>query len=170
MEALGHGSPVDASVYLTGGATAVLHGWRTSTLDVDLHIEPEADEILRLLPRLKDELEINLELASPAHFIPELPGWRDRRRYIERYGRVTVYHYDPYGQLLSKIERGHVQDRQDVADLLSSGLVEPDRARALFQQIEPRLFRFPSIDPPSFRRAVEEALGSSGELRGSQDV
>ncbi len=43
-------------IYLTGGATAVLEGWRGSTIDVDLRFEPEADELLRALPELKERL------------------------------------------------------------------------------------------------------------------
>jgi hypothetical protein len=31
-------------IYLTGGATAVLEGWRPTTIDVDLRFEPEWDE------------------------------------------------------------------------------------------------------------------------------
>jgi hypothetical protein len=65
-------------IYLTGGSTAVLEGWRTATIDVDLRFEPEQDELLRELPALKERLGVNIELASPPDFIPELPGWRER--------------------------------------------------------------------------------------------
>ena len=44
-----------------GGATAVLHGWRASTIDVDLKLVPDDDALLRALPRLKEELHVNLE-------------------------------------------------------------------------------------------------------------
>jgi hypothetical protein len=64
-----------------------------------------------------------------------------------------------YSQALSKIERGHAQDRQDVQEMLSRKLVEPERLRQLFGLIEPNLYRYPALDPASFRRAVEEALG-----------
>jgi hypothetical protein len=37
----------DTTLYLTGGATAVIEGWRASTVDVDLRLEPEDDELLR---------------------------------------------------------------------------------------------------------------------------
>jgi len=45
-------------VYLTGGSTAVLIGWRDSTLDIDLRFEPELDEVFRALPELKEQLQI----------------------------------------------------------------------------------------------------------------
>lgn len=78
MTALGREARQDARVYLAGGASALLLEWRGSTIDVDLEIRPERDEILRAIPRLKEELEINVELASPGLFIPELPGWEER--------------------------------------------------------------------------------------------
>ena len=58
-------------VYLVGGASAVLLGWRVATIDIDLKIVPETDEILRSLPKLKEQLHLNIELASPQDFIPE---------------------------------------------------------------------------------------------------
>jgi hypothetical protein len=148
----------EAAIYLTGGATAVLFGWRDSTIDADILIVPELDSLYRALPRLKEELQINVEIASPAHFIPELPGWRERSLFIDREGRLSIYHYDPYAQALAKIERGHDKDLVDVRELLARGLVEPGRLRELHEAIEPKLHRYPAIDPPSFRRRLEEAL------------
>jgi hypothetical protein len=159
----------DVEVYVTGGATAVLLGWRESTIDADILMVPELDSLYRALPRLKDELQLNVEIASPAHFIPELPGWRDRSLLIERMGRVSYYHYDPYSQALAKIERGHAKDLADVAQLIARGLVEPKRLQELFEAIEPRLHRYPAVDPPSFRKRLNEALRSSSTGRGSTE-
>jgi hypothetical protein len=155
---LGRAADRDGAVYFTGGATAVLVGWRDSTIDADILIVPETDALFRALPRLKEELHLNVEIASPAHFIPELPGWRERSLFIGREGRLAFYHYDPYSQALAKIERGHAKDLADVRELLTRGLVEPDRLRELFGAIEPRLERHPAIDPPSFRRRLEQTL------------
>jgi hypothetical protein len=35
MRTLGRAAQVEGRIYLTGGATAVLNGWRASTIDVD---------------------------------------------------------------------------------------------------------------------------------------
>ena len=78
-----------------------------STIDIDLTMEPESDDLLRTVPRLKESLSLNVELASPDHFIPALAGWRERSPFIAREGNVTFRHYDLYAQALSKIERGH---------------------------------------------------------------
>lgn len=148
----------DTTLYLTGGATAVVEGWRPTTVDVDLRLEPDSDELMRRIVGLKEELDLNVELSSPPDFIPELPGWRERSPFLFREGRVTVRHFDPYSQALSKIERGFAQDLADVQAMTAHGLVEPERARALFAEIEPKLFRYPAIDAASFRAKVERGL------------
>lgn len=142
-------------IYLTGGATAVLIGWRSSTVDVDLRLEPEDEAVMRRIPAAKDAVDVNIELASPPDFIPELPGWRDRCTYAFTEGDVDVYHFDPYSQALAKLERGLDRDLGDVLAMRERGLIEPDRILDLYEAIEPELYRYPAIDPPSFRRRVE---------------
>ncbi|HEY3055956.1 MAG TPA: DUF6036 family nucleotidyltransferase [Thermoanaerobaculia bacterium] len=158
MRALGRAARAPARVYLTGGASAVLLDWRASTIDVDLEIKPESDEILRAIPRLKEELEINVELASPGHFIPELPGWEERSPFIAREGSLSFHHYDFYGQALSKIERGHARDVADVREMYARGLLDPKRLRDLFAAIEPHIYRFPALNARSFREAVDRTV------------
>jgi uncharacterized nucleotidyltransferase DUF6036 len=145
-------------LYLTGGSTAVVEGWRESTIDVDLRFEPEADELLRVLPGLKERLGVNIELASPPDFIPELPGWRERSPLLFREGSVAVHHFDLYSQALSKIERGFAQDLDDVGAMIERDLVEPARLRQLYEAIEPELYRFPALDPVAFRRKLGAAV------------
>ena len=137
MQELGREPVAGARVYFTDGATAVLYGWRESTIDVDMKIVPELDSILRALPRLKERLRINVELASPGDFVPVPAGWEERSPFISREGRVNFHHFDPYAQALAKVER----------------------AREYFESIEEQLYRSPAVDPEAFRRAVEEAFG-----------
>lgn len=159
MTALGRAVTGEHHVYLVGGATAVLEGWRESTVDIDIALGgSQDDDVLRALPRIKDELEVNVELASPADFVPLPAGWVERARSIVREGSVTFLHYDPYSQALAKLERGHDRDLEDVAALLARGLVERDRLAACYEEIEPELYRYPAIDPKSFRRRVERAV------------
>jgi Nucleotidyltransferase of unknown function (DUF6036) len=158
-EELGRRAPGGTKLYLTGGATAVLEGWRPSTVDVDIRIEPESDDVLRALSELKNTLNVNVELASPGDFLPELPGWRERSRFRFRAGSLDVFDFDLYSQALSKIERGFDLDLQDVEAMLSGGLVEPDRLLELFAEIEDELYRFPALDPPSLRTKLERTLG-----------
>jgi hypothetical protein len=159
MVALAENARDECRVYFTGGATAVLEGWRRQTIDADILIVPDSDALLQAIPRIKEALSINVELASPAHFIPELPGWDDRSRFIDRHGKVSFFHYDFYAQALAKIERGEVKDLADVGEMVRRGLVDRAKAWVLFRAIEARLYRYPDIDPASFRSAVEDSLG-----------
>ncbi len=158
MKALAAAAKTPSRVFVVGGATAVLLGWRTSTIDVDLKIIPESDEILRSLPALKERLHLNIELASPDDFIPELPGWQDRSRFIQQEGKLSFYHYDFYAQALAKIERGHEIDLKDVNRMLTSGLVEPQRLLELFYAIEDQVYRYPALNRSTFRSAVEKVV------------
>lgn len=164
ITALGRRATNPARVYFTGGATAVLLGWRASTIDVDIHIVPEDDRLLRALPELKETLQLNVELACPAHFIPELPGWQVRSLFITQEGKISFYHYDLYAQALAKIERGHALDITDVEQLYRRAFIEPIQLRNLFESIVPQLYRYPAIDPPAFRQAVEKTVADLKKL------
>ena len=142
-------------MYLTGGATAVLEGWRPSTVDVDVRFEPDSDAALREIAKLKERLQVNVELASPLDFLPPLRGWQERSRFRFRAGNLEVFDFDLYSQAMSKLERGFELDIRDVAEMVDSGQVEPARLLQLFEEIEPELFRFPAIDPIRLRGAVE---------------
>lgn len=137
----------------------MLEHWRESTVDIDMRFEPEADELLRALPALKERLQINVELVSPPDFIPELPGWRERSPLVFQEGRVAIHHFDFYSQALSKIERGFAQDLEDVEAMTERRLVDPSRLRELYELIEPELYRYPAIEPAAFRRKVEALSG-----------
>lgn len=104
---------------------------------------------------------MNVELVSPTDFIPLPSGWKSRNVFVAQEGRLGFYHFDPYSQALAKLERAHVQDLEDVHAIVDRGLVEPARALAHFDEIEPKLYRFPAVDPRAFRRRVEAKLGGT---------
>jgi hypothetical protein len=155
MRALGPEAESPTRLYFTGGATAVLLGWRSTTIDVDIRIFPESDRLLRAISTLKESLEINVELASPADFIPALPDWENRSIFICQEGELSYFHYDLYAQALAKLERAHTQDLWDIREMMRSNRIDPQRALQLFSQIEPQLYLYPALDPVSFRRSVE---------------
>ena len=158
MRALGRAADADGACYFTGGATAVLLGWRRSTIDVDILLAPETDALLRAIQHLKDELQINVELASPADFIPVPPGWEQRSPFETKEGRLSFYHFDPAAHALAKLERAHAQDLSDVEAMAERGLFDPSGMQGYFEQIEAELHRFPAIDPRAFRRRVDETF------------
>lgn len=155
MNALGHDADEPCRVFFVGGATAVLMGWRDSTIDVDLRIEPETDRLQRRIPKLKDELGLNIEYASPLDFIPVRPGWQDRSPFIKAVGQASFFHFDLYAQALAKAERGHAQDLSDLEEMISRGLIEPGKALEYFESIVSDLYRYPAIDERSFRQSVQ---------------
>jgi hypothetical protein len=161
MREVGRVAVREGTCYFTGGATAVLVGWRRTTVDVDIELVPEQDRVLRELPRIKNELRLNVELASPRHFIPVPVGWEHRSLPAGREGRLTFSHFDPYSQALAKLERAHTRDLGDVVELVGRGLVDRTRLLAFFEEIEPELYRFPPIDAADFRSRVE-AVARSG--------
>jgi hypothetical protein len=158
MEGIGRGCRSSGRIYLVGGSCAVLVGWRATTVDVDLKLDPEPAGAFEAIAGLKDTLGVNVELAAPDQFIPPLPGWRERSPFVVRHGEVSFHHYDFYSQALAKIERGHEQDVRDVEALHRLELIEPARLTALFEAIEPDMVRYPALDPGSFRERLRAAV------------
>ena len=114
MTALARHATADADVFLVGGTSAVLVGWRVATIDVDLVMRPESDAMPRAIPMHKEQLHINVERPSPDLFIPVPAELGQRRPVVGRIGRVTFRHFDFAVQVFAKIERGHARDRADV--------------------------------------------------------
>jgi hypothetical protein len=154
IEELGRRARGPGCVYLTGGATALLYGWRGSTVDVDLKLDPEPAAIFEAIAELKEALDINIELASPDQFIPPVPGWRDRSVHIGRHGEVDFYHFDPLSQALAKLARGHDRDVSDVRAMLERELFGLDDLLDGLAKIQPELLRYPALDASAFLRRV----------------
>jgi hypothetical protein len=141
----------------------VLLGWRETTIDVDLKADPEPVGFFEALPKLKDRIDINIELAAPDDFVPALPGWQDRSMFIESQGQAEFLHYDFYGQALSKIERLHERDEIDVGRMLSDELIHPTKLWELFCAVEEKLIRYPAVDPQKLRMRIKK-IADEGTL------
>src|SRR5512139_2229800 len=118
MEELAAAARTPGKVYFTGGATALLLGFREQTIDIDLKLDPEPEGVFEAIAVLKNRLDLNVELASPEDFIPRAADWRERSQPIASIGRVQFFHYDFSLQALAKLERGHSQDLDDVTRLV----------------------------------------------------
>ena len=154
LSSLGRRVRAPHTLYLVGGSSAVLVGWRASTRDVDVRPEPDSDEVLHALNDLKDELDLNIELASPLDFLPELEAWRDRSPYVGTWGALHVRHLDFRLQALAKLERGLDTDLGDAREMLSRGLVSAAELREGFAAMRNGLFRFPAVDVRQFERRL----------------
>lgn len=158
MTSLGRRATTPGTVYITGGATALLLGFRDQTVDIDLKMDPEPGGVFQAIADLKESLSLNVELAAPDQFIPPLPGWQERSESILTAGKVAFRHYDFYGQVLAKIERGHDLDLADARSFVARGFVDAGELRRLFETIRPELIRYPAISPADFERKLEEFL------------
>jgi hypothetical protein len=146
------------NVYFTGGATALLLGMREQTIDVDIKFDPEPQGAFEALRQLKNSLDINVELASPADFIPVAPDWKQRSLFIAQNGSIGFYHFDLAAQALSKIERAHAQDLADARDFLRLGGIDQEQLWSYFLRIKKDLVRYPAVDAESFERKLKHFL------------
>ena len=165
MQGLGRLARGPGRVYLVGGASAVTLGWRAATIDADLKLDPEPEGIFEAISKLKEELDMNVELAAPDDFIPPVPGWRQRSSFIARHGQVDFFHYDFYGQALAKIERGHAMDLEDVRQMIGRGLIDKEDLVRRFDAIASDIVRYPAIEPDAFRAKVERFTGGGDDVR-----
>lgn len=146
LRELGRRSKGPGRIYIVGGGSALLEGWREATVDVDLKLDPEPRGVFELIAKLKDEMDLNIELSAPDQFLPAVPQWRERSKFIARYGEVDFLHYDFRAQALSKLARGFDRDIRDVESMLSRNLVSLEDLLAAFDAIRPDLIRFPGVD------------------------
>jgi hypothetical protein len=165
LDALGRACRGPGVVYLTGGATALLEGWRNATVDLDLKLDPEPDGAFAAIARIKEELDVNVELAAPDDFLPQLADWRERSPLVGRFGPVEVRHYDLRAQALAKLARGFERDVADVRAMLGRGLVDCGDLHAALAQMQPRLERFPRVSGRELRRRLEEVCPPAGQPR-----
>jgi hypothetical protein len=149
-------------LYLVGGAALVHAGIRpgSSATTQDIDVEIASGDMYQTIGQIKQQLNINVEFASPGDFIPLPRQWQQLSRFVGRYGKIDVFCFD-YSIALSKIERGNARDLQDVALLLQQGaitLAELDRAaqevadqmgRGAFKRLDPQAFlaRYQAIRP-----------------------
>jgi hypothetical protein len=166
MKAIASTAPTRGSyrVYLVGGATAVLLGWRESTVDADLYAEQ--DVVFRHIQEIKERLQLNIEFARPEDFVPSLQGSGDRHVFIEAVRNVSFFHYDPYAQTFSKVVRGFAQDLQDAERFISSGMVDPALFRRLVSEVPEKAWaRYPAISRQAVMQAVERFLQGGSTSR-----
>jgi hypothetical protein len=140
LEALGKAVHIPCKIFFVGGTSLVFFGLREQTIDIDLTFEVDNvhhGKLIDAIRRLKEELNLNIEEASPGDFIPLPPGWRDRCIYIGTFGTVIAFHFDLYSTALSKLERGTHIDFEDIRMLLQNGKIIWEKFEELYHSILP---------------------------------
>ncbi len=141
LETLGQRFRHTGRIYLVGGTTMVWEKLRAQTIDIDIAYEVAAEdsaEFTRTIQLLKHELKVNVEEAAPGDFIPLPSGYRERSKFVGRFGSLDVFHFDLYSVALSKIERGRDEDLADVLMLLAKHEIEMPQLESSFTEILPR--------------------------------
>jgi hypothetical protein len=146
------------AVYFTGGVTALLLGLREQTIDIDIKFDPEPRGAFEAIAQIKNSLDLNIELASPADFIPVTHDWKEKSLFIVKVGEVTFSHFDLRAQILSKIERGYAQDLDDARRFLLAGEIAPDQLWSYFMAIQPGLIRYPAIGAEQMEKKLKVFL------------
>ena len=156
MTHLGRQLNSEGRIYLTGEASALLHDWRTTTIDIDLSAEPEPARFFPAIAEIKNSLQINIELVSPADFVPSLPGWIGRSKFIDRYSKTDFFHYDFFSQAFSKLARSHDRDLSDVEKMHQSGFIDPGRLKSLVEEAREQIIRYPSLSESHLIKAIND--------------
>ena len=113
-------------LYLTGGATAVMEGWRASTIDVELRLEPESDDLLRRLAALKNQLDEQHRREERRGKAQRGPAGEGKRivapadvgddEHVENHHRARVDHDLGGGDELGPEQQEQRREREQVGD------------------------------------------------------
>ena len=131
-------------LYLVGGAALVHRGIRPGqTLDIDIQVTVDPANLTAQIGQLKQRLNMNIEFASPADFMPLPAHCETRSQFIRRYGQVDAFSFDWYSIALSKMQRANRQDVVDVQLLFRQGFVEVRELDHLYQDVLNKIGRPP---------------------------
>jgi len=156
LQQLGRTFRKPGRLYLVGGAALVHAGVRpgfTQDIDIEVGGANEGDLIISI-QRLIQQMQINIEFASPKDFIPLPVQWETHAQYVDRYGQIEVFYFDFYSIALSKIERGTTRDIEDVKLLVQQQRIALDELDIAYQEVLGQLGkgRYPKITPERFTK------------------
>lgn len=163
LRALGESVRSPLRLYLVGGSVLVDLGLRQATLDIDYVARADGPqglaELERQIPRLKEQLNVNVEPAGPADFMPVPRGALDQSRYVRSYGPVAVYHYHYPSLILSKAARSAERDLADVELLLREGVVDWAAVEAAWAEVRASETGWLRHTPAEVERRLESLRG-----------
>jgi hypothetical protein len=154
LQQLGRTFRKPGRLYLVEGTALVHAGVRPGfTQDIDIQVSGANEgELIVAVQRLIQQMQINIEFASPADFIPLPSQWEMHAQYVGRYGGVDVFYFDFYSIALSKIERGNSRDIDDVKLLVQQGIITLKELDAAYREVLAQLGQghYPRITPQRF--------------------
>lgn len=170
LKSLGKSFHKSGRLYLAGGAALVHMGIRAgATMDIDVAIEAsDEDEMVTAIRRIVEQMQINVEFASPGDFIPLPTQWMAQAHYVGRYGEVDVFYFDFYSLALSKISRGNDRDLIDVKLLLQQKVITWEELDATYREVLPRMGKRPyiNLNPQRFAERYAEVRQQLQQITG----
>ncbi len=149
LTSVGQAMRKPARLYLSG-ETALIHmgtrpggamnGTMNGTINIEVVLDTtDQDEMLSAIQRVLDQMQIGVELASPADLIPLPTQWTTQSRYVGRSGSVDIFYFDFYSLALSKVARGADRDLMDIKLLLQQKVITLDGLDTACREILPRI-------------------------------
>lgn len=106
----------------------------------------DEDEMITAIRRIVEQMQINVEFASPGDFIPIPTQWVAQAKYIGRYGSIEAFYFDFYSLALSKIARGSDRDLINVKLLVQQKVITLEGLDATYKEVLPRMGKRPYIN------------------------
>ncbi|NOH02378.1 MAG: hypothetical protein HND47_10725 [Chloroflexi bacterium] len=135
LNLFGQKVPPGSHITLLGGGALILLGNDRETLDIDFigdDINPS--ELHRQIIQIAKENKILFDIVPLEHFIPLPAGSNERAIPIEQFGNLSVSVADPYSIALSKVDRGFVNDYDDILFLITNGHVNLNQLEKMVQE------------------------------------
>jgi hypothetical protein len=124
LTAIGERVPPGSRLTLLGGSALILLGSSRPTMDIDFigdDIHP--NELHSQIMKIAKDLKIHVEPVPIERFVPLPEGNEQRVILIGQFGNLNVYVADPYSIALSKLDRGHDTDIEDLVFLIQRNYI-----------------------------------------------
>ena len=137
-------------LFLLGGSALSFLGSPRRTMDIDCDVDITTEEFENTVETVANELHVEVEIISFDEFIPLPANNEARHRYLENFGFIEVFIFDPYSIALSKVARGFDTDIQDVLFLLRQRIIDIDTLSEFVEEAIPIAWDY-DIDPDEMK-------------------
>ena len=143
LRRLGSRYPKQATLHLLGGSALILLGSTRDTLDIDyVGNDIQKDDFQIAIEKTANELGLDTEAVPIERFIPLPEGNEQRSIRVGQFGNVDVYITDPYSIALSKLDRGHDADLEDLVFLIHHNHIHLEELERILADALPRAGKF----------------------------
>jgi hypothetical protein len=136
-----YGQP--AQLFLLGGSALSLLGSPRPTLDIDyVGDDLQRNELQQMIDQVAQEMGLEVEAIPIEQFIPVPADAPARHHFVDRFGALEVFIFDPYSIALSKLERGFDTDIDDIVFLLRQQVLTLEQLDTVVTQALQRAVEF----------------------------